>query len=157
MNKIYVNIKRYRKETPEDFFDRIHYGDYTTLSTYYDKDCIVMQCSAGSRRSFSDLYKIMRTYYSKITHKQLISIIYKKCLRNKYFHLIYCPDVKKIVLYHGVWNNVKSKLFTATYVDYDRYLLQNKIKEIDKFTIYYLYGKLGYTKKEIKEQIKKLK
>ena len=155
MDKIYVNNKRKVKEKPEDFFNRL-YDHYGMSETYYDKDCNIVQCARGSERSFSDLYKIMKTYYSKITHKQLIKIIYDKCLGNIKYNLIYCPKVQKIVLYVADWGDSKM-LFTATYYDYNNYIRFNKIEHIDKFTIYYLYKKLGYSTKEIKEQIKKLK
>ncbi len=156
MDKIYVNIKRKVKEKPEDFFDRLYEeGDYGFLATFHDKNCMKYQCSSGSERSFSDLFKIMRTYYSKITHKQLIKIIIKKCTRNREYNLIYCPHIKSTVLYVGNWHGQK-RLFKSTYVDYNEYIADDRIEEIDKFTIYYLYKKLGYTQKEIKQEIKKL-
>ena len=162
MDKIYVKLKRKVKEKPKDFFDRLYKSVYGFPTTYHDKDCNNMQCTSGAKRSFSDLYKIMKTYYSKITHKQLIKIIIDKCTDNDNYNLIYCPKVKKIVLYDGDWYmNEEEKInrfsFNNTYFDYYRCINKNKIKEIDKFTIYYLYKKLGYTTKEIKEELKKLK
>ena len=131
-------------------------------TTFYDKDCVNRQCKFGAKRSFSDLYKIMKTYYSKITHKQLIKIIIDKCTDNTYYNLIYCPHVHKIVLYTGDWevdeeDIINKTAFNRTYYDYSRLFGKNEIKEIDKFTIYYLYKKLGYTTEEIKQQVKKLK
>lgn len=158
MEKIYVNYKKKYKETPEEFFNRLYKDSYGFPTTYIDIDCTDKQCESGANRSFSDLYKLMKTYYPKITHKQLIKIINKKCTRNKYFYLIYCPDVQKIVLYKAQWfENEKRFLFNNTYFDYGYFLTNNKIKEIDKFTITYLYKKLGYTTKEIKTELKKLK
>lgn len=158
MNKIYVNYKKKYKETAEEFFNRLYENNYGFPKTYKDVNCNNSQCETGANRSFSDLYRLMKTYYPRITHKQLIRIINKKCTRNKYFHLIYCPDVKKIVLYEGEWYvNKKRLLFNNTYFDYNKQLEYNKIKKIDKFTIIYLYKKLGYSTKEIKTELKKLK
>lgn len=156
MDKIYVNYKKKYKETTEEFFNRLYESSYGFPTTYKDIDCTDKQCESGARRSFSDLYKLMKTYYSRITHKQLIKIINKKCTRNSKFHLIYCPDVCKIVLYNGSWGDEKH-IFNTTYIDYGDYLAEDRIKKIDKFTITYLYKKLGYTTKEIKKELKKLK
>ena len=157
MDKLYVNYKKKYKETPEEFFNRLYESSYGFPTTYKDVDCNYQQCINGSDRSFNDLYRLMKTYYPRITHKQLIKIINKKCTRNKYFNLIYCPDVNKIVLYYGSWGTGNIYLFNRTYYDYNGQLKDNKIKKIDKFTITYLYKKLGYTAKEIKEELKKLK
>ena len=158
MDKLYVNYKKKYKETAEEFFNRLYENPYGFPTTYSGINCDNRQCENGAQRSFSDLYKLMKTYYPRITHKQLIKIINKKCTRNKYFNLIYCPDVNKIVLYKGQWfENKKRFLFNNTYFDYCYFLKKEKIKKIDKFTINYLYKKLGYTTKEIKEELKKLK
>jgi len=162
MDKLYVKDKRKVNEKPEDFFNRLYEHNYDFPTTFYDKDCVNRQCKFGARRSFSDLYKIMKTYYSKITHKQLIKIIIDKCTDNTYYNLIYCPHVHKIVLYTGDWevdeeDIINKTAFNRTYYDYSRLFGKNEIKEIDKFTIYYLYKKLGYTTEEIKQQVKKLK
>lgn len=157
MDKIYVNYKKKYKETPEEFFNRLYESEYGFPTTYKDIDCDNRQCENGAQRSFSDLYKLMKTYYPRITHKQLIKIINKKCTRNKYFNLIYCPDVNKIVLYIGQWSENSIYLFNRTYYDYNNYLSDDNIEKIDKFTITYLYKKLGYTTKEIKTELKKLK
>ena len=157
MDKIYVNYKKKYKETAEEFFNRLYEDSYGFPTTYSDIICSKEQCSYAADRSFSDLYKLMKTYYPRITHKKLIKIINKKCTRNRRFNLIYCPKVKKIVLYVGKWRRTTGYLFNRTYFDYDDYLFKNKIEIIDKFTIYYLYKKLGYTTKEIKTELKKLK
>ena len=159
MDKIYVNYKKKYKETPEEFFNRLYESEYGFPTTYKDINCNDKQCGNGAQRSFSDLYKLMKTYYPRITHKQLIKIIIKKCTRNTKFNLIYCPDVMKTVLFVGKWSSYggNRSLFNNTYFDYDERLAADRIKEIDKFTIYYLYKKLGYTTKEIKEELKKLK
>ena len=158
MDNLYVNYKKKYKETAEKFFNRLYESGYGFPTTYKDINCDNRQCENGAQRSFSDLYKLMKTYYPRITHKQLIKIINKKCTRNKYFNLIYCPDVNKIVLYKGQWfENKKRFLFNNTYFDYSYFLKEEKIKKIDKFTINYLYKKLGYTTEEIKTELKKLK
>lgn len=159
MDKLNVNYKKKHKETAEEFFNRLYESEYGFPTTYKDIDCNNLQCTSGSQRSFSDLYRLMKTYYPRITHKQLIKIINKICTRNTRFNLIYCPEVMKLVLYVGRWSSYggNRSLFNRTYYDYDEQLKNNKIKKIDKFTIYYLYKKLGYTTKEIKTELKKLK
>ena len=162
MDKLYVRDKRKVNEKPEDFFNRLYESDYDFPDTFYNKNCTKQQCRCGAKRSFFDLYKVMKTYYSKITHKQLIKIIIDKCTNNDYYNLIYCPDVHKIVLYTGEWeiddeDEINKVAFNETYYDYRRLFGKNEIKEIDKFTIYYLYKKLGYTTEEIEKQVKKLK
>ena len=159
MDKLYVNYKKKYKETPEEFFNRLYKSSYGFPTTYKDVDCTITQCTNGSDRSFNDLYRLMRTYYPRITHKQLIKIISKKCTRNRKINLIFCPKVEKIVLYIGGWNSYggRKSLFNNTYYDFNDQLTNNKIKNIDKVTITYLYKKLGYTTEEIKTELKKLK
>lgn len=158
MQKLYIkSVVRKVKESPEYFFNRLYNCDWGFPATYKDKECVILQCKQGAARSFSDLYKIMRTYYPRITHKHLIKIINEKCTRNTRFNLIYCPHVQKIVLYIGQWIGNSIYLFNRTYYDYNNYLSDDNIEKIDKFTITYLYKKLGYTTKEIKTELKKLK
>ncbi len=132
MDKLYVNYKKKYKETAEEFFNRLYENPYGFPTTYSGINCDNRQCENGAQRSFSDLYKLMKTYYPRITHKQLIKIINRKCTRNKRFNLIYCPDVMKIVLYVGTWSGyggVRS-LFNNTYFDYDERLAADRIKEM---------------------------
>jgi len=162
MDKIYVDYKKKYKETPEEFFNRLYEGDYGFPRTYFDKNCTNKHCDKGKARSFSDLYKVMKTYYPRITQKLLIKIIINKCTDDNHYNLIYCDNVEKIVLYKGTWELTYEQiphrtLFNQTYFDYSHFLSDDKIKEIDKFTIYYLYNKLGYTTEEIKTELKKLK
>ena len=156
MSKIYVKEPKLFKESPEEFFNRLYGSDYGFPATYYDKRCYSEQCNRGAERSFSDLHRLMRTYYPRITHKKVMELIVKKCTGSIRHHLIYCPRVQKTVLYVGNWLTNDHKGFNETYFDYDRYLLKDKDKKIDKFTIYYLYRKVGYTTNEIKEELKKL-
>lgn len=153
MKKLYVKIDKKRGEKPEEFFDRLYcnLGD-TVIKTYYDKECKIHH-SIGDGRSFNDLYCIFKTYFPKISQKQLMKIIYNKCKNNNSLNLIYCNDINKIVLYCGNWSYSK-KLFNNSVYNYQGYITSKKLPN-DKFTIKYLFKKIGFTEEEINKELNK--
>ncbi len=80
MSKIYVkNIKK--QPTIREFLILLFTGEgiITTNSkfptTYSDKECTQIQCTANRMRSFDDLLDLVETYYPSITPKRLIDLI----------------------------------------------------------------------------------
>lgn len=152
MKKLYVKIDKKRGEKPEEFFDRLYKLEYIT--TYYNKDCTNTH-DGGNGRSFNDLYCVFKTYFPKISQKQLIKIIYNKCKNNKNIYLLYCNDINKIVVYLGAWYYCDDKiLFNKSVMNYNGYITNKELPN-DKFTIKYLFKKIGFTEKEINKELNK--
>ncbi len=153
MSKIYVKKHKKKGEKVEDFFNRLYNDSYGSIETFHNYECNITQCNIGKNRSFSDIHKLIKTYYPKITHKKLIKIIYDYCITNGNT-LIYCDNINKIVLTGGgFWIN-NDYILNRTFFDYNRIISKNRTDYTDRFTIYYLYKKLGYSIKEIKNEIK---
>ena len=155
MKKLYINEKRNVGEKPINFIIRLYNEDYGFPTSYNNKECTDEQCLKGKQRSFNDLYCILKSQYSKLTHKQLIKDLYEITLGNP--NLIYCPDVNKIVLYYsGLSGSKKNFYFNKSFYDYRALIKRNNVAYTDKFTFEYLYKKLGYSYARIKkEKLKK--
>lgn len=69
-------------------------NDYYSITTYYDKECTLIECSK-LRRSFEDLLEICRTYFPSTTEEDLM----KELLDSTYLKWSKCGDINKIVFY----------------------------------------------------------
>ena len=64
-------------------------------NTYKNKRCTIIQCN-GKRRSFEDLYRIVKTYYPSISIKRF-HVILKHLHDNANLNFFYCTDIKNVV------------------------------------------------------------
>ena len=63
--KLYVrDIDNYDISSPRSFL--LNYFINRNSSTYYDKDCNDYQCAFAKGRSFSDLFRLTKTYFPDI-------------------------------------------------------------------------------------------
>jgi hypothetical protein len=100
---IYVNFKRPR--SVKEFITLLysyHNGSYlTSVETYSNKECTVIQCKKGKYRSIDEILEILQTYYPSLSIKKLIKSLYDtKIMRNEdnkeyTFHSIYCSQIVK--------------------------------------------------------------
>jgi hypothetical protein len=61
-------------------------------ATYFDEDCLVLQCGRFRNRSVSDLYYVVKTYIPTATLEDVC-----KAIASINITLFYCPDINKLV------------------------------------------------------------
>jgi hypothetical protein len=100
---IYVNFKRSR--SVKEFITLLysyHNGSYlTSVETYSDKECTVVQCKKGKYRSIDEILEILQTYYPSLSIKKLIKSLYNtKIIKDEdnkeyTFHSLHCFQIVK--------------------------------------------------------------
>lgn len=89
-------------------------------ATYSDAECTVLQCREGAYRSVTELLEIVQTYFPKTTLEGLLKIIMKVIEQNKNVELIWCTQVKKVVLKYNTNSGLQKEQFITKY-SLDRY------------------------------------
>lgn len=107
--KIYVNFKI--PKTVREFL-KVYFSvesDSSNLiqnvTTYSDKECKTVQCTAKRSRSFRETCDCVQTYFPKTTDKTIFRILLTLNLKNSkgqllYLHCSYCGTVKRPVMYY---------------------------------------------------------
>ena len=86
MKKIYVGFKR--PKTVAEFITKLFdnkqiYGEYySSVTTFYDKECINIQCYKNKYRSFDDVYLIIKTYYPSYNRSKLMKVLITLTFKN---------------------------------------------------------------------------
>ena len=100
---IYLDLTKKEKEsikTPIDLLNILYNSEisfYTYKTTYYDEECLNVQCRKSTRRSFNDLIDLCQTYFPNISNDEVLESMLDADINNFY----YCEDIKKIV-FHNV-------------------------------------------------------
>lgn len=89
-------------------------------ATYSNPECTIVQCRAGAFRSVTELLEIVQTYFPKTTLEGLMKIITKVIEQNKNVELIWCTQVKKVVLKYNTNSGLQKEQFVTKY-SLDRY------------------------------------
>ena len=98
---LYTKVKRQKsiKEFILHLYQYYNYRPYSNrgycVKSYYDKECTHNQFRAG-RRSFEDIYCIVKTEYPSLTQRKL-HIIFKDLVENYKFNNYYCSTPKNVV------------------------------------------------------------
>lgn len=67
-------------------------------ATYDDESCTKENCRKGAYRSITDLLSIVRTYFPKTSMNDVLKIITTLIDKDQNIALIWCTQVKKVVL-----------------------------------------------------------
>ena len=108
--KLYVKTIKVKNEHIVTFLKRC-YGDaysgweHKFTETFYDEDCTKLQASK-SRRSFDDLFDLVKTYYPKASDvhiaKQIKKLTTYKSINNKArLNFLYCPHADRWIMYEN--------------------------------------------------------
>lgn len=125
---IRITILRKRAETPEQFLVRFFKEWNEDKDTIY-VDTQTTQTEAGKRRSFGDIFLLMRYYYPAITAKEVMNLLVNVLPRKitPGFRSSWCNQTSKKMFYYDVeqengvfdknkndeWGNAYSKYTTA--------------------------------------------
>lgn len=104
MDKLY--IKAGRQPTISQFllevFSYNKESYMTSVETYYDEECLKIQCKAGKYRSFNEIFILVKTYYKSITVVKLAKLLLEMKIETdhiKYYsYNMYCNDIHKPVI-----------------------------------------------------------
>jgi hypothetical protein len=115
------------------------------------------QCEEGKSRSFGELLAIVNSYFEDVTPQEVLRIIYSIIgIKKKGNMLIYCPDVKKIVLHCSGWDRVRNTdhsdyikvLVDYLFFDYGYYVIRNsELYYEDEYDFITLMSYIGITEK----------
>lgn len=138
MEKIYLNFKENEQpKTINDVLRKLYSGGKNrpiSIETYKDKECTIIQCDLGKRRSFDAVCSIVKTYIPITNDIE----IFKEFLRlplyrnnNKFIPLLWnCFLIRKNVLDYFP----NPKLYSLN--------IYNKIKRLNKMDSKYSWGEL---------------
>lgn len=78
----------------------------TNVRTYYNKECTILQCSAGKWRSFEDVLECAKTYFPSITPKKLLSLLLTLNIKNIdnercELYMRSCADIRRINVFYS--------------------------------------------------------
>lgn len=104
MDKLY--IKADRQPTISQFLLEVFSYNkepyMTSVETYYDEECLKIQCKAGKYRSFNEIFILVKTYYKSITVVKLAKLLLEMEIkiddRVYYRYMMYCSDIHKPVI-----------------------------------------------------------
>lgn len=110
MNKIYIK----GLENPKDIYtilSELYKHDMMDcmrgVETFEDKECTIIQCTRGRRRSFDDIVDIVNTYLpntrvEEILHEILVlGVKNPKLAKYRYPCMFVCMDIRKPVLLYS--------------------------------------------------------
>lgn len=112
--KIYVKFDA--PKTPKLFLKKFFCkspSHLTGSTTYRDKECKKYQCSGYTNRSFEEVYLILKTYYPKITRKDVIHelVVFNKpfidnmgVLKRRVLQPSFCETINKPVLWFSYYS-----------------------------------------------------
>lgn len=106
---IYINSegKKFRSITQLINFCKL---DFRFKNTFSDEALTKLQCYAA-RRSFLDLFELVKTYFPDTTEAKLAYILFNKI---KNFRCIYCYNINKVVFFfYGVSNRLNCGLLSC--------------------------------------------
>lgn len=96
------HVKIYCKKVNRKVSAKEYLKEYIALGnpeTYYRSNDEI-QCLEGKHRSLEDLFNLVRTEYKSISFEKFIKILYD-IISDKRFVILFCPDIRKVVLYKG--------------------------------------------------------
>lgn len=96
--KIYVNLPKLdniQAFIVSLFCRKIGYGGFLVKKTYNDPDFTDKECNSA-RRSFEDLYRIVKTVYEDITEEEFAIHLYNVSITD-HIQCFICNDIKKVV------------------------------------------------------------
>lgn len=104
MDKLY--IKAGRQPTISQFLSEVFSYNkepyMTSVETYYDEECLKIQCKAGKYRSFNEIFILVKTYYKSITVVKLAKLLLEMEIkiddRVYYRYILYCDNIQKPVI-----------------------------------------------------------
>ena len=104
MDKLY--IKAGRQPTISQFLLEVfsyHKDSYmTSVETYYDEECLKIQCKAGKYRSFNEIFILVKTYYKSITVVKLAKLLLEMEFKTDnimyYRYILCCDNIQKPVI-----------------------------------------------------------
>jgi hypothetical protein len=143
-----------------EFLTRIYGKGYGIPATYYDAICIEVQCNKGKSRSFIELYYIAKQYFPRISREAFAVGLKEFLLFNKKKRqLIFCPDIKKIVINSG-WsydkNNHKQYYVDRLVYNYRGLATRFKNKEKEgEVSLMQILLLMGYSQKYLNKALKK--
>lgn len=86
-------------------------------ATYSDTDCTQLQCERGRFRSVTELLEIVKTKFPRTTLDQILAIIKDLIASDNNIGLVWCTQVRKVVLKYGV---DKSQLTASVMTAYSK-------------------------------------
>lgn len=99
---IYVKFKRQRsvKEFLTLFYSNLNNSNLlTSVETYSDADCTILQCGKNKYRSIDDVLELVQTYYSSFTIKNLAKLLHNMIIikddKEYKFYSLYCGNINK--------------------------------------------------------------
>lgn len=95
------------KDLLESNFTHYEYDVYKFRSTYTDRELKNLQCKAA-RRSFPDLFELVKTYFPSTTKRKLAYILLNKIENMRSF---LCPAIKTIVFVVDKDNKISGSKF----------------------------------------------
>lgn len=110
MKKLYLH----KSELPKQAFKNPwvflkYYLEEDSPETYSDEKCTLYQCRYGVNRSFTDLCRLVQTYFPKTTVKHFAYIFIKfkekysnfktvNIIKGKGYSMLYCDGINRVVL-----------------------------------------------------------
>ncbi|TXG86055.1 MAG: hypothetical protein E6R13_01230 [Spirochaetes bacterium] len=124
---IYVDFEI--PDNPRDFIRKLFtcknmYDRVSCVRTFADKELKVIQCQINKQRSFDEIFFCTKTYFSKITPKEVLHILLTLRVhgqeRNVYIpYLKHCAGIKKINFLYYRKDINSSEIFSKSYAKYD--------------------------------------
>lgn len=149
MEKIYTRFGK--QPTLRGFIKKLFncksYACSTSVETFYDIECMKLQCTEGKYRSIDDLYIIFNTYYPGIEMKTLINALVTTSMKDLNgndlnFYIVSCGDIDKT---------------TCLYHESDMFKDASDLKRYSSHSPKELLGLLGMNPDELRNHIKKHK
>lgn len=131
--KIYVNFKipKTVREFLKAYFSVWNGSSHVrNITTYSDKACTEVQCTASRNRSFREVCDCVQTYFPNITDKTIFRILLTLNLKNSsgqymYLYPSFCGDVNRPVMmyynskpaYYSIINNTHTGIDKMSWKD----------------------------------------
>lgn len=122
MRKLYINKGKVKIENIESLLKFLYplysgEGEMEEIKSYSDPECREIQdCSRN--RSYGELWIIAKTELPNLTKKDFAKAIMKLVESKGSFHLMFCPNINKIVIYQGTWSYSRQRAFNNIVFDY---------------------------------------
>ena len=78
-----------------------------STSTFFDRECIRLECDDAKNRSFDAIFEIVNTYFPNTSEKEVVKellstvIVYNK--KSYKCNILYCPNISKPVCYFNTY------------------------------------------------------
>jgi hypothetical protein len=101
VKRIYVKFAKPKtvKDFLKEFFSAKNvFGHPCSVTTYSDKECKIIQCGLGRRRSLEDLFTCVKTYFPSVTLKTLMKELVSLRPRGQKLYPYYCSTIHRPVI-----------------------------------------------------------